>query len=785
MKYKRNRALSFLLAFIMVFSMSVTGFADNISDTDTPEEVFIDEEIPYSEEVISNTDGSIQLIDEPILEDDSNEKENLNSVVKLEVSHVDAFSGDLISKDVYDLEIGKEVIPTDYILENIRDKFVESDTPQFVITENSSFTLYYENNEMIGDNPDNLSMEEIGKGEPISGGYAYPKIGLRSNANMFVKYNLNSNEWPNQGAINLSKVAEPVQGSTNLWEVTLKIEGKNLLTTSDIVLVLDKSGSMSGEKISNLKLAAKEFVDNLLLPDSVNRIALVTFDNGATVKSNFVDYTGKATLNSAIDNITASGGTNMQAGIHAAQALLDSSNATNKVMVLLGDGQPTYSYKVTDATGISLSNHQKNQTPYIIKDNPQIVAVDYSQVVGNGSSFNISYSDSYQVFCTEPNHNHGPFDSGFPSNHGIPTIFEANLAKTKGTQIYSIAFNADSNGQNVLNNSQNAGYYQINSTDLSPLNAVFSEISGKISYAAKDGIVTDPMGDMFDLASSESEIYVSQGNIQIQGNSIIWNTGNIAEGNPATLKYLVRIKAGADANILYPTNQETVFSYTDVYENNTNKNFPIPEVSIGGGRITLIGYEVNENGVPINSDGVIVDRPDLANIIYNRNYSNNPLSYNQTYTITPDNLDGYEYQKYLWDGNEGNETTLQILLLANKPTETVYFGYYKTKTVTVTFNENYPGSNVYTKNVNKGSSLGSEMPEDPQRIGYTFTGWNTEPNGTGSVLSSSTIVNQNITVYAQWQKNIAPSLEITGYTGVYDGLEHSITVGNLVEGDKV
>jgi len=234
MKYKRNRALSFLLAFIMVFSMSVTGFADNISDTDTPEEVFIDEEIPYSEEVISNTDGSIQLIDEPILEDDSNEKENLNSVVKLEVSHVDSFSGDLISKDVYDLEIGKEVIPTDYILENIRDKFVESDTPQFVITENSSFTLYYENNEMIGDNPDNLSMEEIGKGEPISGGYAYPKIGLRSNANMFVKYNLNSNEWPNQGAINLSKVAEPVQGSTNLWEVTLKIEGKNLLTTSDM-----------------------------------------------------------------------------------------------------------------------------------------------------------------------------------------------------------------------------------------------------------------------------------------------------------------------------------------------------------------------------------------------------------------------------------------------------------------------------------------------------------------------------------------------------------------------
>lgn len=34
--------------------------------------------------------------------------------------------------------------------------------------------------------------------------------------------------WPNEGAINLSKTAQPVDGKDGLYEITLTIQGKNL-----------------------------------------------------------------------------------------------------------------------------------------------------------------------------------------------------------------------------------------------------------------------------------------------------------------------------------------------------------------------------------------------------------------------------------------------------------------------------------------------------------------------------------------------------------------------------
>ena len=141
--------------------------------------------------------------------------------------------------------------------------------------------------------------------------------------------------WPNPGAINLTKEAEPVTETENQWEITLTIEGKNIQKTSKVVLVIDKSGSMgSGSKLANTKLAAKEFVDKLLLQDKSTEIAIVTFDASPHTIKNFIGYgnagEGKTELKNAIDGISASGGTNIQAGIHRAQELLDGVTADNK-----------------------------------------------------------------------------------------------------------------------------------------------------------------------------------------------------------------------------------------------------------------------------------------------------------------------------------------------------------------------------------------------------------------------------------------------------------------------
>ena len=128
--------------------------------------------------------------------------------------------------------------------------------------------------------------------------------------------------WPNEGAINLSKTAQPVEGQDGLYEITLTIQGKNYSTTSDVVLVIDCSGSMEGPMLTNTRKAAKAFGDKLLTENSTTRIAIVTFIDTATAYNSGHFYTASELddFKAAVDDATyANGGTNQQAGIHVAQ----------------------------------------------------------------------------------------------------------------------------------------------------------------------------------------------------------------------------------------------------------------------------------------------------------------------------------------------------------------------------------------------------------------------------------------------------------------------------------
>lgn len=54
--------------------------------------------------------------------------------------------------------------------------------------------------------------------------------------------------------------------------------------------------------------------------------------------------------------------------------------------------------------------------------------------------------------------------------------------------------------------------------------------------------------------------------------------------------------------------------------------------------------------------------------------------------------------------------------------------------------------------VERGARLGLLMPKDPVRPGYTFEGWNTRPDGTGKKLYNSTVIQEDMEVYALWQQ---------------------------------
>jgi predicted ribosomally synthesized peptide with SipW-like signal peptide len=106
----------------------------------------------------------------------------------------------------------------------------------------------------------------------------------------------------------------------------------------EVALVSDVSGSMTGE-IGDLKVAAKDFVDNLASPDEA---AAVSFSTQASLDQELT--TNYQAVKDAIDQYVASGTTNMTAGIDlGADELLNGTNATagaSKVMILLSDGAP-------------------------------------------------------------------------------------------------------------------------------------------------------------------------------------------------------------------------------------------------------------------------------------------------------------------------------------------------------------------------------------------------------------------------------------------------------------
>ncbi|MBL8956441.1 MAG: VWA domain-containing protein [Myxococcaceae bacterium] len=149
------------------------------------------------------------------------------------------------------------------------------------------------------------------------------------------------------GSIKMSaRLSHPYVGSgrSDLF-VTIDLNGVDVpgATRSpvNLALVIDRSGSMSGFKLQQAKMAARQLVSQL---KGADRLAIVHY--GGDVKSMdgvFCTETNKEKLLRYIDNIWDEGGTNIGAGLTTGRDLLLASMSEFKVnrLVLISDGQPT------------------------------------------------------------------------------------------------------------------------------------------------------------------------------------------------------------------------------------------------------------------------------------------------------------------------------------------------------------------------------------------------------------------------------------------------------------
>ena len=541
--------------------------------------------------------------------------------------------------------------------------------------------------------------------------------------------------WPAEGSIKLDKDAKAVGGQENLWEVTLGIQGKNYKTTSDVVLVIDCSGSMKeGSKLTNTRKAAKAFGDKLLTENSSTRIAIVTFIDEATAHNNGHFYTASelSAFETAVDEATyANGGTNQQAGIHKAQELLAASTGRQKNIVILSDGEATYSHritgKVTCTNDIYIGSNIIGTKYYATSDIDWATAqiqCDYSsnRIDGSGGDFYFKKNRNLTIS--------GCGKKGGDSyiTHGIPTIWEANQAKKAGTTIFSVALQAGTNGENTLKSCATdpaKGYFAIaNNDDVeTKLNAAFTAIAGSIAIAAKAGTVADTMGDEVQLSFSDAapvitndkavydagnaDVYISQGSATYDANArrINWNVGNVREGDNPIMKYKVTVKEGSNPSTgeVLDANESATFSYKNYLGEDTVGTFPVPQVTVGGGNILVHYYLVNDQGQPINENGAVVESPALAKQVktaaYHEENGSTGLPYNIPYMVSHDNVANYNYfgSYILNDSNLTKGDSVDVTLTAANSNQHVWFAYYQTfNVVHVRMDENGAAKTVQT-----------------------------------------------------------------------------------------
>jgi Ca-activated chloride channel homolog len=134
-------------------------------------------------------------------------------------------------------------------------------------------------------------------------------------------------------------------GSSTLFVETnvaaLASERPSVRLPVNLAVALDRSGSMSGQKMEQARRAALALVDALKDGD---RLAVVAFGSDVTVfPSTKIDDFGRAQLKGFVEKIQDSGSTNISGALEAATEQVRKNREGYRVsrVILLSDGQPT------------------------------------------------------------------------------------------------------------------------------------------------------------------------------------------------------------------------------------------------------------------------------------------------------------------------------------------------------------------------------------------------------------------------------------------------------------
>lgn len=328
-----------------------------------------------------------------------------------------------------------------------------------------------------------------------------------------------------QNGIEATKTAKWVNEKEGIAEITITVKGEPPEVSTpevDAVLVIDLSGSMNdNNKLNDAKAAAKKFVDKFFgtsAPASYKksvRIAVVGYNGYAKAYADLTEAKDADALytlfGSGYGSLSAGGGTNIQDGIYQAQQILKNGRAgAKKVMVVLSDGEPTYSFDADVAHTFG-----QNEETYGVKKNNFLYVVseiDHTDRVGSGSAY-ATGAYHYYYYCKDDKNVQQYY---YVQNHGVGTVSEAYWAKKDGTTIYSIGFGIsqyESGGYGLPQ--RETDVYKVAQSlasddkkfklakDGGELGNVFDGIANEVAkYTAYNPTVIDTMGKNFEVVSN-------------------------------------------------------------------------------------------------------------------------------------------------------------------------------------------------------------------------------------------------------------------------------------------
>ncbi|WP_027437320.1 VWA domain-containing protein [Lachnospira multipara] len=531
--------------------------------------------------------------------------------------------------------------------------------------------------------------------------------------------------------LTLNKVAEAVEGEDNTWDITLSVSGKKAITTTEVVMVIDLSTSMKGDKIKNVRNAAKSAA-SALLANEVTTVSLVTYGKNYSNEGKYTKDTLNALL-TAIDNLThyENTGTNIHAGLYEARQILESSNADRKYVMLMTDGAPTYAYSIE---GISINineycntnsnNHFKLVNDYGYREiNADGSTVYITKCLNAGSKYEVN-GIRYDVLIGIGNRTEWTLYRAIPESerkcehdYEAPeyakmsdcivkaTDYEADLIKDSGAEIYGIGVGLTTSTQEILKGFTSGDDYVMYATDSAQsISEAFSTIAGKIRNAAESAVVTDPMGECFNLKGMtvDSVISKSQGDVAYneETDSLTWNIGTIYEGVPATLTYRIVVDPdmldSMNEDETYPTNKTTTISYINNKGEQATQEFPIPMAGITKASIKVNSIKVDENGDKVGDISTeYVDSNDtLSNEFVNTTFG--------THTVTAKDLtaDKLVFKGIEYEGNTTTSNSVDVTTTKVTPTKEVTIKYYEKTKSNVVIN--------YYKDSLEGEFLGTD-----------------------------------------------------------------------------